>query len=226
MRVQRDHCIRCGECCLKSSPTLQTQDLRLIKSEFIQKREIFTIRKGELVRDNIHGRLTLARQEMIKVKEREGEIGGCIFYDESEKACRIYEKRPVQCYALECWDTTALLEVYRGPKPERRDIIEDGVLLRLIEEHEMRCSYGLIEDHVKQIESEGEKAIEKILDILRFDYHLRPFVLGKLGLDPEEMDLFFGRPLIRTITMFGLKVIRESDGTFLLTAIKSSHYVR
>ncbi|MFH1350119.1 MAG: hypothetical protein ABII26_04200, partial [Pseudomonadota bacterium] len=85
---------------------------------------------------------------------------------------------------------------------------------------------GVIESHVKQIESKGEKAIEKIMDILKFDFQLRPFVSGKLGLDADEMDLFFGRPLIKTIQMYGLRVIRESDSSFLLTPIKSCHDVR
>jgi hypothetical protein len=87
----------------------------------------------------------------------------------------------------------------------------------MLEEHERRCSYSVLEKRVKQIESEGEKAVRKILDLLRFDFHLRPFISEKLGLSSEEMDFLFGRPLSDTITMFGLKVVREPDGSFLLT---------
>ena len=109
------------------------------------------------------------------------------------------------------------MKVYRGPKPGREDIIEDGVLMGMIREHETRCSYLTIEKYVTQIKDEGETAVEKILELLRFDYHLRPFVSEKLGLKLEEMDLFFGRPLVQTITMFRLQVIREPDGSFFLT---------
>jgi hypothetical protein len=79
---------------------------------------------------------------------------------------------------------------------------------------------------VGEIESEGEEAVEQILDLLKFDYHLRPFVADKLALNPEEMDFFFGRPLTETITMFGLQVVREPGGSFTLTKIKSSNRVR
>ena len=164
--------------------------------------------------------------ELVKVREREGESGGCIFYDDPGKACTIYEHRPLQCAALKCWDTTEFLEVFQGPKLMRRQAIEDQVLLGLMEEHERRCGYALHEKLVGEIESKGEEAVEQILDLLKFDFHLRPFVADKLGLNPEEMDFFFGRPLTETIAMFGLQVVREPDGSFTLTKIKSSNRVR
>ena len=220
MENEKDHCIRCGECCLKASPTLQVQDLPLIKSNFIKKGDLYTIRKGEIVHDNINDRLQASPSELIKIREKEEEKGGCIFYDDEGKACTIYEKRPTQCSALKCWDTSEFMRVYRGPKPGRKDIIEDRVLLGMIQEHETRCGYSTIEKYVTRIKDEGETAVEKILELLRFDYHLRPFVSEKLNLKSEEMDLFFGRPLVQTITMFGLKVIREPDGTFFLTTTR------
>jgi hypothetical protein len=48
----------------------------------------------------------------------------------------------------------------------------------------------------------------------------------RLGLKPEEMEFFFGRPLKETITMFGLQVVQDPDGSFTLTKIKSSNSVR
>jgi len=54
----------------------------------------------------------------------------------------------------------------------------------------------------------------ELLEILRYDYELRPFISKKLGLPSDEMDFIFGRPLIQTIMMFGLQVIREPDGSF------------
>lgn len=198
------------------------QDLALIKNGTLEKRNLYTIRRGELVNDTINGGLTLTPRELIKIRERDGEGGGCIYYDEAGRACEIYEQRPAQCVALKCWDTTEILKVYQGPKPVRNDIVEDRILLGVIEEHEKRCGYSTLEGYVKRIEADGEKAVEKILELLRFDHHLRPFISEKLGLNPEETDLFFGRSLIETISMFGLKVTREPDGTFSLTTIDSA----
>jgi Fe-S-cluster containining protein len=226
MEKSRDHCIRCGECCLKGSPTLQTEDLHLIKKGLIEKKALYTIRKGELVKDNINEGLVVTKAELVKVREREGEGKGCIFYDDPGKACTIYEHRPLQCAALKCWDTTEFLEVFQGPKLMRRQAITNQVLLGLIEAHERRCGYALLEKLVVEIESRGEEAVEQILDLLKFDYHLRPFVADKLGLSPEEMDFFFGRPLTETIAMFRLQVVQGPDGSFILTKIISSNRVR
>ena len=226
MEKSRDHCIRCGECCLKGSPTLQAADLNLVKNALIGKEALFTIRNGELVKDNINEGLVITKIELVKVREREREGMGCIFYDDPGKACTIYEHRPMQCAALKCWDTTEFLEVFQGPKLRREQVTENQVLLGLMEEHDRRCSYALLEKLVGEIGSKGEEAVEEILDLLRFDYLLRPFVADKLGLNPEEMDFFFGRPLTETITMFGLQVVQEPDGSFILTKIKSSNAVR
>jgi Fe-S-cluster containining protein len=215
----RTHCIRCGECCVKSSPTLQAEDLALVREGFIRIDHLYTIRKGELVRDNVRGGIVPADQEMIKVREKKGGRGSCLFYNDGEKACDIYEKRPAQCASLKCWDTTEFMELYQSPKLHRQDVIENGVLLGLIEEQEKRCSYAALHDPVRRIPVEGDKAVEKILELLKFDFHLRPFLAQKLELRLEEMDFFFGRPLTETIVMFGLKVERQQDGGFLLTKL-------
>ena len=213
----RTHCIRCGECCLHSSPTLHAKDLAQVVGGSIRPDHLYTIRKGELVRDNVRGGIAPADQEMIKLRDKKG---GCVFYTAEEMACSVYENRPAQCASLKCWDTAEFLELYRSPKLQRQDVIENGVLLGLIEEQEKRCSYAALSDYVRRISDEGEKAVEKILDLLKFDFHLRPFLAEKLGLRVEEMDFFFGRPLTETIVTFGLKVEKQPEGGFLLTRIE------
>ncbi len=198
----------------------------MVKKGMIKKEDLYTIRKGELVKDNINEGLVVTKRELVKVRERKEEGGGCIFYDDAGKSCTIYEQRPLQCAALKCWDTAEFMEVFQGPKLMRRQAVEDQVLLELIGEHERRCSYALLEKLVSEIESKGEEAVDQILELLKFDYHLRPFVADKLALDPEEMDFFFGRPLTETITMFGLQLVQTPDGSFFLTTIKSSNRVR
>lgn len=216
----RSHCIRCGECCLKSSPTLQREDLGLIRKGAIEKKDLFTIRKGELVRDNISEVLAISRREMIKVRERED--GGCVFYDGPGKSCTIYEDRPLQCSVLKCWDPREFMKVFEGPKLERRDLVGESLLLELIAEHERRCSYETLEGHVREIETQGEKAVQELINLLRFDLQLRPFISDKVGVPQEEMAFLFGRCLPDTIPMFGLKVRREADGTFFLTPLGPS----
>ena len=188
MDIKRNHCIRCGECCLRASPTLQREDVWIVEQGIIAKGDLYTIRAGEMVHDNIRSELRKTDAEMIKVREKSG-ASGCIYYDHGEKACRIYEHRPSQCAALECWDETKFLELYEGPKASRGDLISDGIVLRLMEEHEKRCGYRELEALVKRIRTEGEKAVERILDMLRFDHQLRPFASEKIGIRGDETDL-------------------------------------
>ncbi|MCJ7775509.1 MAG: YkgJ family cysteine cluster protein [Desulfobulbaceae bacterium] len=214
----RTHCIRCGECCLGSSPTLQIADVSLLHDGFIERGNLYTIRLGELVRDNIRGELRETDKEIIKIREKEKNLG-CIYYDEKAKACTIYEYRPIQCKALACWDESEFMRVYARPKADRRDFIRDKIVLGLMNEHDKRCSYSELDKCVRQIKKEGEKAVGKILEILKFDQHIRTFTSKKLGIDLSEMGFLFGRPLTQTITMFGLKVIKKSDGSFFLTVL-------
>lgn len=215
----RTHCVRCGECCLKSSPTLHRVDLDLMENGCLRRELLYTVRKGELVRDNVYGRIVPADQEMIKIREKKG---SCVLYNRKGKACSIYENRPAQCASLMCWNPEQFMDVYQSPKLQRQDVIEDGVLLGLIEEQERRCSYAVLHEHVRGISADGEKALEKVLELLKFDFYLRPFLAQKLGLRIDEMDFFFGRPLTETIVSFGLKVQRQTDGGFLLTSLKKN----
>lgn len=216
MEEPRDHCIRCGACCLRASPSLQISDIPCVTEGPIKRSDLYTLRAGELVQDNIQGGLKKTEREVIKVRERE-DNGACIFYDEADSSCVIYEHRPIQCAAMTCWDHAEFMRVYREPKADRRDFIRDSQLLRLMEAHEERCGYDRLDRYVREIETSGEKAVEKILGILKFDHDIRSLVPERLDVNPDELDLVFGRPLTETITMFGLKVVREPDGSFLLT---------
>jgi Fe-S-cluster containining protein len=212
----RDHCIRCGDCCLASSPTLQMADVSLVYDGLIEKDNIYTIRVGELVRDNVKGEMKVTDKEILKIREKEN-AKGCIYYDDEEKGCTIYEHRPIQCRALACWDESEFMRVYARPKLSRRDVINERNLLRLMAEHDKKCSYMELEKCVRQIEKEGEKAVKNILELLKFDYKIRLLISERLGIDSVEMDFLLGRPFTETITMFGLTVTREPDGSFFLT---------
>jgi Fe-S-cluster containining protein len=194
--------------------------LPLVRTGLIPKKDLVTLRRGERVHDPIAGELRPSPEEMVKIRERKP--GGCVFYDAPGKACTIYEHRPIQCAALKCWDPSEFMTVYKSPKLTRQDIVENGVLVGLISAHEERCAYERMEQDVMKIEKEGEKAVQRILDLLKFDYELRPFVTEKTGVPLEEMDFLFGRPFTETIPIFGLKVIREPDGTFFLTRADGS----
>jgi Fe-S-cluster containining protein len=155
-------------------------------------------------------------REMIKIKGQ-GQAWSCLFYDKERSICTIYEDRPRECRALKCWDLRHLKEVMGTPLLQRKDLIDPGDgILKIIDAHEERCSYTALESKVKQLQkADAEKAVEKILDTLQYDDYMRPFVVEKLSIDQDVMDFLFGRPLTKTIHMFGLRVEQEGN-TFIL----------
>ena len=214
--LKKTHCVRCGECCLAAGPTLQKTDLPLFFDQILKRAQLYTIRKGELVHDNINAGLKFSDREMIKLKgPATGK--GCILYDSNKKACTIYAHRPSQCRAFACWDDVEFKKVFAEPKATRKNIIRDSNLLRLMEAHENTCDYQVISDYVKQIRQKGDSIVSELLKILQYDQNIRQLTHENLGIDPGELDLLFGRPLTETIHMFGLKVESEADGSFLLT---------
>ena len=214
MKKEAPKCKRCGKCCQSSSPVFHVSDLPLVANNHIDLAYLYTIRKGEYVWDNIERKGKKASKEFIKIRESET---GCFFYEDEKKACRIYEYRPAQCKALFCEDTRDFFRVYRTPRLTRQDIVKDTVISRLVEEHDIRCSYEELEGWLSRVEDMGENAVKEIIKLLRFDYELRRLVREKLKVKPEHLDFLFGRPMINTIKHYGLEVKREKDGSFLLT---------
>jgi len=86
----------------------------------------------------------LANSDIIKIKGKE-DTWTCIFFDEQNKECSIYNDRPVECRALKCWDTGELEKMYAGHRLTREDLVSkvEG-LWDLIKDHQARCDYEKI----------------------------------------------------------------------------------
>jgi Fe-S-cluster containining protein len=190
--------------------------MTLFAKGVLDKTHVYTLRKGEVVR-NVNDTLMVLEQEMVKIKG-EGEAWSCMFYDDDVKTCRIYPDRPVECRALKCWDPQDLIDVMARPYLQRTSLINAGDgILKIIGAHEQRCAYENLESAIKGLnQPDPDKAVEKILDLLQYDYYMRPILTDKLNVDPNTMDFFFGRPLTITIRMFGLCVKQERDDFILV----------
>jgi Fe-S-cluster containining protein len=200
---------------MKGGPTLHEDDMTLFEKGILKKTDCYTLRKGEVVR-HMDDTLMALEQEMIKIKGQ-GEDWRCLFYDDHQKACAIYDQRPMECRALKCWDLTELNEAMAKPRLQRKHLIHpDDGLLKIVGAHEQRCAYEALEAAVKELEGpEAENAVERILDLLHYDHQTRRLLIDKLNLDPKAMDFFFGRPLMTTIRMFGLCVTQQGESFFL-----------
>jgi Fe-S-cluster containining protein len=213
----RPYCVRCGECCREGSPSLHLEDRGLWAQGLLSPRDLFTLRKGELVRLNIEGSLGPLPEELVKIKPHP-ETGYCVFYREQDCSCSIYEHRPLQCRVQACWAPGSLKELWHTQKLTRRDLLrDDQEMLEIIRAHDDRCAPEKLEAaHAEWCKSAREAALEPILDQLRYDTALRALVTERLGLADEELQFFFGRSLIHLVRAYGLRVDREGDGTYRL----------
>jgi Fe-S-cluster containining protein len=212
-------CRRCGRCCRNGGPSFHHADKGLIEKGIIHCRFLYTIRKGELAYDNVRGCLQTVGSDIIKLKGKQGSWT-CRFFDESQKACRIYENRPLECRALKCWDTSEIESIYAENRLSRKDLIAkiEG-LWDLIEDHQTRCDYETIRRLVTAVHRYKKEAARcMLIEIIRYDTEMRKLVVSKGGLDAEMLDFLFGRPLLKTLENFGLKVRQNGAKINLMPA--------
>jgi len=195
-----DQCRRCGICCRKGGPALHREDAPLVERGAIPIRHLFTLRKGEMVVDNVHGGTMPLAGEIIKIKGRDG-AWTCCFYDSAAQACGIYDARPVECRVLTCRDTAAIERMYARDRLTRRDLLSAvSGLWDLVQAHETNCAIRKIEALVAQLQGATAAAARAALgEIMAYDRHLRALTVEKSGMAADQLDFLFGRPLADTI---------------------------
>ena len=218
-KTAHNACIRCGTCCEKGGPAFHLEDRLLIDQGLIHTRHLYTIRQGEMVRDNVRNVVMPGTCEMIKVKGVAGSWQ-CVFFEEADKTCRIYAHRPAECRILKCWDPAELKAMYDKNRLTRKDLLSDiAVLWDLVADHERQCSYAKLKHSLKDLGGSFERtAIKTAIAMVRYDQEVRRLVVSQGGVEPEMTDFLFGRPLAQTIEMFGYG-IRERDGKHALVRI-------
>ena len=210
-------CTRCGTCCKKGGPSFHHQDKVLIEKGLIHSRYLYTIRKGEMAYDNVRRCLEPVSSDIIKIKSK-NDRRACIFLDEAQNACTIYENRPIECRALKCWDTAQLEDLYAKKRLKRRDLIaEIEGLWDLIQDHQERCNYETVQNLVRALKGNtGDSARQKLTEIIQFDIEIRKLVVSQGDLDERMLDFLFGRPLTQTLKNYGLTVMPKGKQVVLV----------
>jgi Fe-S-cluster containining protein len=221
--LSHQSCRRCGTCCCKGGPALHLSDEPLVSAGKISLTQLFTIRAGEPVYENVRRIFEPAPGDIIKIK---GAGDGssdmtCRFFAHDSKGCRIYAHRPLECRLLDCRDTRAIVAVYAKDRLTRAHLIERVPgLVDLVGDHQQRCGYeriGALADMLKKGHDERD-AVEALLEIIRYDYSLRQVTVERTRLDANLLDLLFGLPLTQTIRRLGLKLVKKGA----LTTIEPS----
>jgi Fe-S-cluster containining protein len=206
-------CVLCGECCRKGSPTLQLEDLELLKLGKLPWHELFTIRKGQPVRSPFKNEISFLVDERVKVREKAG-TQECVFFDDATDQCLVYEDRPAQCRAQACWDPTLAEDLAKQPYLTRRDVFADiELLLDLIEEHDQRCSFSALKNAFERLEPNHAEGLDEILNLLAYEDHFRHFLGEQLKIPQENLDLVFGKSLVDLVPLFGFRIVEEPDGS-------------
>lgn len=199
-------CRRCGRCCESGGPALHRADLPLVEAGVIQRRDLVTLRSGEVVHENVVGGLTTLASEMVKLAGRAAGFS-CRFHDVSAKACGIHDSRPVECRALFCEDTSVLESLYLENRATRADMIAPGGgLWELVEFHERTWPAAMAVSLARKAARGDVAARESLAGLASAEAAFREAFRQRAGLADEELDYYFGRSLQRICAPFGNRV--------------------
>ncbi len=209
----RAECLRCGDCCRNSGPTLFMDDLRLFEEGLLQRNQVYTLRRGERVALPAGVGTMVLKAETLKIRDNP-ETGHCFFLDDAIDRCQIYHGRPLQCRAQACWDTSDIeYAIENEERLNRAHVVgpHEPVAEAMVA-HEAHCSLALLADAFAELGEGDEAAVDRIVDALAYDTQLRPLLAEKLPLAADELDFYFGRPLSKVVEMFGVQVMDDGDG--------------
>ena len=199
-------CLGCGTCCRTSSPTLYLEDLALVGEAGIPLSSLYTLRAGELAWSPRNRRLESLASELIKVAEDQSRA--CVFLAESR--CGIYEKRPLQCRHLQCWDQSHAGQLQHKPRLTRAEIFNrDQTGLALIREYEQKLPARQISLALRQAAQGGPDL--SALQYLELDHRLRWGIGRRYGYDPAILPLLLGRPIKDWLGSFGLELALDQN---------------
>ncbi len=216
-----DVCLRCGDCCLKSSPTLAAADMRLFQQDILSWTEVYTLRQGERGVDPRTGEVKPIAGERLKIKEHSA-TKNCLFYATNPNRCLIYEHRPEQCRAQFCHRREEELP------PPTTDFLTRAAffshhpeLWQLITTHEEKCAIARLEQTLEHLADNQEEASDALFEMLHFDHYLRQHLLTDWEIPAGALDFLLGRPLSQILRHYGLIAEMTGEGVFRLTRGRS-----
>lgn len=209
-------CTHCGRCCRESTPSLHPEDITLVEQGAISLGDLVTLRAGEVVYDNIQGKVRELTEELVKIREKEESIA-CLFYEPQGSGCQIYDNRPLQCRTLECWNPEKLIGLFESRKANRAELIPHETMVELVAAHEARVPLSRLKALLLS-NSEATNREADIVDLVNYDLHFREFLAGRLSLTAGEILFYFGRPLLECVDGFGFEVTGNTKDGFYLVA--------
>ena len=150
--------------------------------------------------------------DIIKIKGKPSSWE-CVFFQEKDRACQIYDHRPLECRVLKCWDTREIEAVYEKDRLTRQDILA-GIegLWELIQEHEKQCAHDAINHAIQDLDGPFAKQAQEVLaGAVHYDNAIRRLVIENGSVEPDMIEFLFGRPLTVTLKSAGYSIQRVGD---------------
>ncbi len=171
----------------------------LVEEGGIALGDLFTVRRGEWVREPERPGLVQLAAEIIKVK---GLDAGwtCRLYDGDSRSCRIYDRRPHECRLLDCRNPGPLRAAYSRGRLARADLLAAAPHFRdLVCDHERICD---LKTAWRLLEAGDGASVRQLAEMARYDAELRTLLVGRGGLDARLLDFLFGRPVEMVLRLF------------------------
>jgi len=193
---------------------MHTEDYKLIASNVITLADLITVRKGEYTYHPLSEDPQPAVQEFVKIRGK-GSGWCCIFFDNEQSICTIYQHRPIACRLLKCWDPEDVLAVTGKNLLNRRALIQgNDPLADLVCIHEDECPVSVINSLVIQLRTPGmkNKVLAELTRLVNIDLQLREYAVRAYRLSLASELFYFGRPLFQQLVPFGISVFETPDG--------------
>ena len=213
--ASREDCVRCGECCERSGPTLLLADLPLLEQEILTRDDLYTLRTGEQGTSRT-GTPVVLQEERLKIREVP-KSQQCSFYQAATQACRIYENRPEQCRRQNCWGDPPPPPTSEEFLTRRHLFSQVPELWDLIQAHEERCNLVRLRESLEEVAAGREEAGDPLFEALHFDQYLRKMLQEEWGLSTAATELILGRPVTRFLKDLGFQATLTPEGVFRLT---------
>ena len=189
-------CRRCGACCRAGGPALHAGDLPLVRRGVLDLTNLVTLRRGEIVTDNVAGGVGPSPQEIVKIRPVSGGRACRFAIAGAPAACAIHRDRPAECRALFCQAPEALVALYREERLTRRDILgAAGPAAELCAYHEAETDLTRLAGLCRLALSGDADAREAVARALRLDAALRELTPARAGIPAAALPFLFGRPL-------------------------------
>jgi len=191
---------------MHGGPALHIEDLDLFAPEQLGVNNLVTIRKGEMVYLPLSKVPHQADHEFVKIQGRGGEWS-CTFFDRLSSTCTVYDKRPVACRLLKCWDTEDILNISGKRLLSRFDIIEDAdPMLAFIRHHEKVCPIPPLNDILVRLNSseQRDRTLEELEKLVNMDMRLRILAARENSLTMPQELFYLGRPVFQLLVPMGI----------------------